>query len=136
MFDAVNEDMKKAMKAKNKEKTQALRYLKSILMENKTAKKPIAELDVVVKHHKRLKDSLESFPEGHRMREQTLKEMEFISVYLPKPLTEGEVQELIEQIKAKLEKPNMGAVMKELQPQIKGKFDGKKAFEMVKDSLT
>lgn len=135
LADQLNIDIKDAMKAKEKEKLQALRYMKSMLMENATSKKPVPELDVIVKHHKKLKDSLENYPADHPMAIQTTAELDFIGAYLPKPLTKEEVQGIIDNIKASLENPNMGAIMKELQPQIKGRFDGKMASQMVKDSL-
>lgn len=135
MLEQINADIKEAMKSKEKEKLQALRYLKSMLMENSTSKKPVADADVIIKHHKKLKDSLENFPAGHEMIAQIEQELTFIAHYMPKQLTEEEVKDLIQSIVAGLENPNMGAVMKELQPQIKGKFDGKKASTMVKKSL-
>ncbi|MBG08921.1 MAG: glutamyl-tRNA amidotransferase, partial [Halobacteriovoraceae bacterium] len=48
MFDQVTSDIKEAMKAKEKERLNALRYLKSLLLENKTSGKPKPEIDVVV----------------------------------------------------------------------------------------
>jgi len=136
MLDQINSDIKEAMKAKEKEKLTALRYVKSMIMENNTSKKPASEIDVVIKHHKKLKDSLENFPAGHPMIEQTLKEIDIIAVYLPKQISEPEVIALIESIKSGLESVNMGALMKELQPQIKGKFDGKRASVLVKEALS
>lgn len=135
MVEVLNGDIKEAMKAKEKEKLQALRYMKSMLMENTTSKKPIGEMDVIIKHHKKLKDSLENYPKDHPMVAQTEKELEVISAYLPKQLSEDEVVKIIDSIKAGLDNPNMGAIMKELQPQIKGKFDGKRASELVKAAL-
>tara|TARA_Y100000296_G_C4995674_1_gene167620 strand:+ start:92 stop:514 length:423 start_codon:yes stop_codon:yes gene_type:complete len=135
LSEQINDDIKTAMKSKDKDALQALRYVKSMLMENATSKKPIAELDVVIKHHKKLKDSLENFPADHPMHQQTLKEIDIIGKYLPQQLSEEEVKKIIEDIKAGLDTPNMGAIMKELQPQIKGRFDGKKASQMVKEAL-
>lgn len=135
LLDTLNNDIKEAMKAKEKEKLQALRYMKSMLMENATSKSPTSELDVIVKHQKKLKDGLENYPADHPMVEQVKNELEFVSVYLPKPLSEEDVKAMIEAIKGQLENVNMGAIMKELQPQIKGRFDGKKASQMVKDSI-
>ncbi|MBC96993.1 MAG: hypothetical protein CME63_04545 [Halobacteriovoraceae bacterium] len=135
LLDQINADIKEAMKAKEKERLQALRYLKSMLMENSTSQKPVPEMDVVIKHDKKLKDSLHNFPEEHPMHQQTLLEIKVMEKFLPQPLSEAEVQNIINDIKSKLDSPNMGAIMKELQPQIKGRFDGKKASQMVKDSL-
>ena len=136
MLETLNNDIKNAMKNKEKEKLQALRYVKSMIMENNTSKKPASELDVIIKHYKKLKDGLVNFPAGHPMIEQTNQELAFLEVYLPKQLSQDEVQAMIDSIKEKLEKVDMGSIMKQLQPQIKGKFDGKKASEMVKNSVS
>jgi uncharacterized protein YqeY len=132
MIDVMNDDIKTAMKAGEKEKLNALRYLKSILLENKTSKAPIEELDVIIKYHKKLKDSLVNFPDDSPLRAQTEGELKIIEVYLPKALSEAEVSALIANIVAANPGSNMGAVMKELTPQIKGRFDGKKASDMVR----
>lgn len=134
-MDQLNQDIKEAMKSGQKERLAALRYLKSMLIENKTSKSPIAELDVAIKHVKKLKDSVESYPKDNPMRDKIIEEVTFLEPYLPKPLNEQEVRDLIQSIIAGLDQPNMGAVMKELTPQIKGKFDGKKANDFVKEYL-
>ncbi|MFZ8932439.1 MAG: GatB/YqeY domain-containing protein [Bacteriovoracaceae bacterium] len=131
MFDRINEDIKNAMKAKEKEKLEVLRYLKAMLIENKTSKSPKNELDIVIGHSKKLKDSIQAYPEGSEQREKIAKEVEFLTPYLPEQMGEEQVQKIIEDIGSKLDNPNMGAIMKDLSPQIKGKFDGKKASQMV-----
>ncbi len=135
MLDQINADIKDAMKAKDKDKLQALRYVKSMLTENATSKKPIEEMEVVIKHHKKLKDAVDMYPDGHAMKEQALIEIKIIEEYLPKQLTEDEVANLIDQIISTLDSPNMGGVMQKLSPQIKGKFDGKKASQLVMSKL-
>ena len=131
MLDQINADIKNAMKAKEKVKLQTLRYIKSMLTENATSKKPIAEMEVVIKHHKKLKEAIAMYPDGHEMKIQAENEIKIVEEYLPKQMTEEEVTDLIEKIIADLDSPNMGGVMKELSPQIKGKFDGKKASQLV-----
>jgi uncharacterized protein YqeY len=131
MLDQINADIKNAMKAKDKVKLQTLRYIKSMLTENATSKKPIAEMEVVIKHHKKLKEAIDMYPDGHEMKLQAENEIKIVEEYLPKQMTEEEVTDLIEKIIADLDSPNMGGVMKELSPQIKGKFDGKKASQLV-----
>lgn len=135
MIDVLNNDIKDAMKAKEKEKLQALRYMKSMLMENSTSKKPVAEMDVIVKHHKKLKESLENYPADHPMAVQTVAELKIVEAYLPQQLSQDEVVGIIKEIISNNEGANMGAVMKELQPQIKGRFDGKLASQLVKENL-
>jgi len=135
MLDRVSQDIKTAMKEKKKAKLDALRYMKAMLIENKTAPKPKEEMDVVISHYKKLKDSLESYPEGSEMIDKIKSEMEFIAEYMPQPMSKEEVQKLIDEIKGGMDNPHMGMIMKELTPKIKGKFDGKEASQMVKDAL-
>jgi uncharacterized protein YqeY len=121
MFDQITEDIKKAMFAKDKERLDALRYYKSLLIENKTSKTaPIPEMDVLIKHVKKLRDSLESFPAEN----------------MPKQLSEEVVRGYIKEIIANTPGVNAGLVMKELSPKIKGQFDSKVANELVKAALS
>ena len=136
MFDLITEDIKKAMFAKDKERLDALRYYKSMLIENKTSKTaPIAEMDVLIKHVKKLKDSLDSFPPENEVRKKTEREIIILSEYMPKQLSEEIVIGYIQEIIAKTPGINAGLVMKELSPKIKGQFDSKIANELVKNAL-
>ncbi|MEE2743751.1 MAG: GatB/YqeY domain-containing protein [Bdellovibrionota bacterium] len=135
MFDQVTSDIKEAMKAKEKERLNALRYLKSLLLENKTSKSPKPELDVVVAHQKKLKDSMEAYPTESEQRQKISEEIEFLKPYLPTPMTEEDVRKIISDILSKMEKPHIGMIMKELSPQIKGKFDGKAANKIVQELM-
>lgn len=136
MFDRVTAEIKNAMLAKDKDRLDALRFLKSMLIENKTSKSPAPEIDVAVKYVKRLKDSLVNFPEGSALRIKTEKEIEVLKDYLPKELSDAEVKNFIKEIIASNPGANMGMVMKELTPKIKGQFDGKLANDLVKAALS
>lgn len=137
MFDKITDDIKKAMFAKDKERLDALRYYKSMLIENKTSKTaPIAEMDVLIKHVKKLKDSLESFPPENEVRKKTEREIIILSEYMPQQLSEEVVVAFIQEIIAKTPGVNAGLVMKELSPKIKGQFDSKVANELVKSALS
>jgi hypothetical protein len=136
MFEQITEDIKKAMFAKDKERLDALRYFKSMLIENKTSKTaPIPEMDVLIKHVKKLKDSLDSFPPENEVRKKTEREIQVLSEYMPKQLSEDVVKAYIQEIIAKTPGVNAGLVMKELSPKIKGQFDSKIANEFVKAAL-
>ena len=136
MMEKITEDIKKAMFAKDKERLDALRYFKSMLIENKTSKAPIAEMDVLIKHVKKLKDSLESFPPENEVRKKTERELIVLNEYMPQQLTEDVVLGFIKDIIAKTPGVNAGLVMKELSPKIKGQFDSKLANELVKAALS
>jgi uncharacterized protein YqeY len=135
MFELITEDIKKAMLARDKERLDALRYFKSMLIENKTSKSPIGEMDVLIKHVKKLKDSLENFPAENEIRKKTEREIIILADYMPKQLDEATVKDFITAIIAASPGVNAGMVMKELSPKIKGQFDSKLANEMVKSAL-
>lgn len=136
MYDRVCEDLKDAMKKKEKDRLETLRMLKSKLLENKTAKNPIAdEQAVVIAYAKQLKDSQLMYPEGSEQRAKIDMELGLLSPYLPVQMSEGDVKKLALEIIQTNAGANFGVVMKHLTPQIKGKFDGKLASDIVKGLL-
>jgi uncharacterized protein YqeY len=136
MLEQITDDIKKAMLAKDKDRLNALRYFKAMLIENKTSKAPIAEMDVLIKHVKKLKDSLENFPAENEIRKNTEVEISILADYMPKQISEDEVKSMISAIIAANPGVNAGLVMKELSPKIKGQFDSKLANELVKNALS
>ncbi|MBF0315396.1 MAG: GatB/YqeY domain-containing protein [Oligoflexia bacterium] len=135
LLEQVSQDIKEAMKNQEKERLSALRMLKSALIENKTAAAPRAEIEVVVSYSKKIRDSLESYPEADLMREKLTREIAYIKVYMPQEMSEQEVRILINEIMTTVGAKNAGMVMKELSPKIKGRFDGKRANALVQELL-
>lgn len=133
--DQISEEIKTAMKAKDKIRLNALRYVKKLLIENATSNKPIEEQDVVISYAKKLKDTTALYPEGSTQQQDIEAEIKVLQEFLPEQLSTEQVQSLIKEICDGLQSPNMGAVMKELQPKIRGKFDGKLASDLVKAAL-
>lgn len=131
----ISEGIKNAMKAKDKTRLNALRYVKKLFIENDTSGKPKPEIDIIIAYAKKVKDSADLYPDDSEQKKEILAEYKVLEEFLPKQLSKEEVQDLIDNIKENLESINMGSIMKELQPKIKGKFDGKLASEMVKNSL-
>lgn len=133
--DNVSKQIISAMKAKDKVRLNALRYLKKLFIENETSKKPIAELDIVISYAKKMKDSISMYPEGSDQRIAIEEEVEVLSEFLPKQLSKDEVQAMIDEAKSSMDKPNMGALMGALSSKTKGRFDGKELSQMVQASL-
>ena len=133
--DNISEQIKLAMKAKDKTRLNALRYVKKLFIENDTSSSPKPELDIIIAYAKKVKDSAALYPDGGDAQNEIYAEHKVLSEFLPAQISKEDVQSMINDIKAKLEAPNMGSIMKELQPQIKGQFDGKLASQMVKDSI-
>lgn len=132
--EKVSKEIIAAMKAKDKTKLNVLRYIKKLLIENETSKKPKDEQSIVIGHAKKIKESISLYPDGEQ-QDELKKEYSVISDYLPEQLTEEDVKNLINKFISNQESPNMGSIMREVSPVIKGKFDGKRATELIKELL-
>lgn len=142
----IDNDIKTAMLAKNKDELMALRAVKSMILLAETEKSGTGELNVEVeskllmKAAKQRKESAEIFQKEGRedLAKTELLELEVISRYLPKQLSEGEIQaevkKIIEQVGAKGPQ-DMGKVMGTATKQLAGKADGKLISEIVKKLL-
>ncbi len=142
----IDNDIKTAMLAKNKEELTALRSVKSLILLAETEKGSSGEisLDVenklLMKAAKQRKESAEIFQKEGRedLAKKELFELEVISRYLPKQLSEEEVstqlKKVIEQVGAKGPQ-DMGKVMGVATKQLAGKADGKLISEIVKKLL-
>ncbi len=142
----IDGDIKTAMLAKNKEELTALRSVKSLILLAETEKGSSGEisLDVenklLMKAAKQRKESAEIFQKEGRedLAKKELFELEVISRYLPKQLSEEEVstelKKVIEQVGA-TGPQDMGKVMGVATKQLAGKADGKLISEIVKKLL-
>ncbi len=142
----IDSDIKSAMLAKNKEELTALRSIKSLILLAETEKgvsgdvSSEVESKLLMKAAKQRKESAEIFQKEGRteLADKELAELEVISRYLPKQLTEEEVttelKRTIEQVGAKGPQ-DMGKVMGMATKQLAGKADGKLISEIVKKLL-
>lgn len=143
----IDNDIKQAMLAKNKEELEALRSIKSMILLAETEKGVSAEISseteskLLLKAAKQRKESAEIFQKENRaeLAQRELVQLEVINRYLPKQLTEEEItnelKKIIEQVGAKGPQ-DMGKVMGTATKQLAGKADGKVISELVKKMLT
>ena len=128
LYETISNDMKEAMKAHDKDSLNTIRLLKSAidmyLVNNKLDRNTCSDeivVDVVSKQVKTHKESIEEFKKGNRqdLVDKLLKEIELLSKYLPKQLTEEEINTEIDKVFDKV-KPtsvkDMGLIFKELTP--------------------
>tara|TARA_R110001583_G_scaffold4430_3_gene25656 strand:- start:3697 stop:4143 length:447 start_codon:yes stop_codon:yes gene_type:complete len=145
LLEQINSDMKAAMKAKDKEKLQAIRAVKTAftLEMTKTGSTEIADADalkIVQKLAKQRKDSADTFVAGGRqeLADVELKEMSFIEAYLPAQINDEELTEII---KGLIEKTgassikDMGKVVGMASKELAGRADGKTIADKVKALL-
>lgn len=146
LLEQVNEDIKVAMRAKDKVALTAVRSLKKEFLEAQTAKgadgglSDDAAIKIVQKLVKQRKDSANLFTEQGRedLAANELGEAEVIQKYLPQQLTaeelEAAVKAIIEQTGAEGMK-DMGKVMGMASKQLAGKAEGRDISTKVKALL-
>lgn len=132
MLERVTEDIKAAMKAKDKGRLDALRMLKSAFIENNTSVKPKSDAEVAIAHVKKLKDSMEQFPAGSEEVARLKNEIEYLVAYVPQPLSKEDFESMVKEFVSSNPGADFGTVMKAITPQIKGRFDGREASQIVK----
>jgi len=142
----VTSKIKEAMKAKDVIRLEALRAIKSalILLKTEDRNQPILEskeVQVLQKLVKQRKDSASIFREQNRidLAEPEEAQANIISEFLPKQLSESEIENLvigvITQISAEGMK-DMGKVMGILSNKLIGKADGKTISNIVREKLS
>lgn len=142
----IDQDIKQAMLAKNKEELEALRGIKSLILLAETEKGGSGEVatdvenKLLMKAAKQRKESAEIFQQQNRqdLADKELKQLNVISRYLPKQLNEEELtielKKIMEAVGAK-SAADMGKVMGTATKQLAGKADGKMISELVKKLL-
>ncbi|MDR0750720.1 MAG: GatB/YqeY domain-containing protein [Tannerellaceae bacterium] len=146
LFDEVSNDIKAAMLAKDKIRLQALRGIKKEFLEAKTAKGGTGELTdeaavrILQKMVKQRKESAEIFKSQGReeLAVDELAEVAAIEAYLPKQLTEEELEAILKEIIAQTgaQGPkDMGKVMGEATKALAGKAEGRMISATVKKLL-
>ncbi len=142
----INNDIKEAMKAKDRIRLEALRGVKKEIIEAKTSKGAAGEvtdadiMKIIQKMVKQRKDAAGLFKSQNRedLAEKELEEVKAIKGYLPVQLSK---EELVPLVKAIIEKmgatsmKEMGKVMGIASKELAGKADGKDISAVVKQLL-
>ena len=141
--EKINADIKTAMLAKEKEKLEAIRAIKSAILLMKTSGEAGNEADEVKALQKMVKQRKETADIYKQQNRNDLAEVELfqasiIEKYLPQMMSEAEVEtilkSIIEQVGAKAPS-DMGKVMGAASKQLAGKADNKLVSELVKKLL-
>lgn len=143
----INNDIKQAMLNKEKDVLESLRAIKSALLLLKTSKDAVdgvvpesAEIATLQKLVKQRKESAEIYKQQNRedLAEAELFQASIISRYLPKPLSQEEIEaavkEIVDEVGASSPK-DMGKVMGLASKRLAGKVDNKLVSEVVKSVL-
>lgn len=147
LFDQISSDIIVAMKAKEKERLSALRNIKKVFIEAKTAPgandtlTDAAALKLLQKLAKQGRDAATLYQSQNRadLAEAELVQVAVIEGYLPKALSPEEIEEAVRTIIAETgaqSMKEMGRVMGEANKRLAGRADGKAISEVVKRLLS
>lgn len=145
LLTTLNEDIKVAMRAKDKPTLDVLRMLKASVQNEQIAKgsdlTAEEEISVLAREMKQRRDSLVEFEKAGR--EDLLANVQtgigIVEKYLPQQLDETEVRQIVSAAIEKTGASSMkefGQVMGAVMPQVKGKADGNLVNAIAKELLT
>ena len=141
----IQEDMKTAMRAKEKQRLGAIRLIQAAIKQREVDERiSLNDTQVIVVLDKMLKqrrDSLAQYEKAkrHDLAEQEAFEIKLIQEYLPQPLSEAELTNLIEMVLTETgasSVKDLGKVMGLLKPKVQGRADMKALSTMIKQRLS
>ena len=146
LFDQISEDIKSAMKARDKVRLETLRNIKKVFLEAKTApgaNDTLADADalkIISKLAKQGKETAMTYTQAGRqdLADAELAQVEVLESYLPKQLSQEEIEAEVKKIIAEVgatSMKEMGKVMGTASKQLAGKADGRVISEIVKKLL-
>ena len=143
--EQINEDMKSAMRIKDSARLGAIRLLQSALKQKEVDERvDLNDDDVLVIIDKMLKqrrDSIDAFKKAERndLVEKEEFEVSVLQEYMPEPLSDNEISNIIDQaIKnlGALTMKDMGAVISAVKPELSGKANMADVSQKIKSKLT
>ncbi len=146
LSDRINEDLKAAMKAREKEKLEALRSIKKVMIEARAAKGAGSELSdpevltIIQKLAKQGRDSAALYKQQARtdLHDQEVAQVRVFETYLPAQLTDEELTAAIKSIIIKTASSSMKDMRKVMglaSKELAGKADNKDIAAKVKSML-
>jgi len=146
LFDQVSNDIKEAMKARNKVRLETLRNIKKVFLEAKTAPgandtlDDSAALKLLQKLAKQGKESAATYVQQGRqdLADDELDQVAVIETFLPKPLSAEEIEQIVRSIIAETGATSikeMGKVMGVASKRLAGNADGGAISAVVKQLL-
>jgi uncharacterized protein YqeY len=145
LSEQLSEDLKQAMKSKDKIRLSVIRMVRSAVknreIETGTTLSDEEILAVVQRELKQRKDSLQAFESAGRsdLADDVQEEIKILISYLPEQLSEEQVRSIVVEVIAEVgarSKADMGKVMSKLMPKVRGKADGKIVQQVVQSLLS
>jgi uncharacterized protein YqeY len=140
----IENELKDAMRERDDDRRDALRLiLSSLRAAEKELQRPLSEdeeLQVLQRERKRRVEAAEAFRAGGReeQAEDEEYELEVLEEFMPEPLSEEEVEEIVDDVIAEVGATGMshfGRVMADVMPQVSGRADGSAVSQIVREKL-
>ena len=143
--DTIMADMKAAMRAKDKDRLGTIRLIQAAIKQREVDERTelgdeqvLAVLDKMVKQRR---DSIAQYRDAGReeLAAKEEAELEILQHYLPEPLSEGEIDEMIEAAVSATgaeSMEDMGKVMGQLKPKVQGRADMGEVSARIKARLS
>lgn len=147
LFDQISNDIKEAMKARDKVRLETLRNIKKVFLEAKTAPgandtlEDADALKIIAKLAKQGRETAVTYTQAgrHDLADAELAQVEVLESYLPKQLDEAEIEAVVRDIIVKTgatSMKDMGKVMGTATKQLAGQADGRVVSSIVKKLLS
>ncbi|MEK6277850.1 MAG: GatB/YqeY domain-containing protein [Actinomycetota bacterium] len=139
ILEQVQEDVRTAMKAGERDRAAALRMVVDALQQDAKLGEG-DEVAVLQRERKKRLEAADAFREGGRAEQAAVEqsEAEMIEPYLPEQLSDDELAELVDAAISEsgaTERKQMGQVMSALMPKVAGRADGKRVSQVVQERL-
>lgn len=137
--DQIQQNMTAALKAQEKEKLDALRYLYAQIKNKEIeTKQPLTDEEatkLLGTEAKRRRESIEAYKKGGRqdLVDKETFELSVIEEYLPKQLSDEELNAIVEEVKSANSSGDFGTLMKAAMAKVAWKADGGRVAALLKN---
>src|SRR6187397_1226225 len=140
----IEDELKAARLARDEDRRDALSLVLNALQNaEKELQRPLSddeELQVLQRERKRRIEAAEAFRDGDRdeQAEKEEQELAILEEFMPEPLSEDELEEIIDDVIAEVGATSMrdiGRVMADVMPQVAGRADGSAVSQIVREKL-
>jgi uncharacterized protein len=144
LIKEIEEDLAEAMRERDAERRDALRLiLASLRSAEKELQRPLSEdeeLQVLQRERKKRIEAADAFRAAGReeQAEKEEDELDILEDYMPEPLSEDEIEEIVDNVIAEVGATNvrdLGRVMADVMPQVAGRADGSAVSQLVREKL-
>ncbi len=144
LTDHIAEELKQARLARDEDRRDALSLiLSSLRSAEKELQRPLSEeeeLQVLQRERKKRAEAADAYEAAGRAEQAEVEEyeLEVLAEFMPEPLSEDELEEIIDDVIAEVGATSLrdlGRVMADVMPQVSGRADGSSVSQLVREKL-